>query len=69
MIDNENDFATIRGYLLSKSTISEYQMTSQIAKTIVNDFDDTMDNPLLKIKLNQKSKWVNDLITDYTLQK
>jgi hypothetical protein len=54
---------------LNQPTISEHQIASRIAKTIYNDNKDTVDNPLVKTKLDKVSKWINNLIIHYTHEK
>jgi hypothetical protein len=50
-IDNEQDFMFIRDHLLHKTTATEHQITSRIAKAINPNNTDTIDDPLVKIKL------------------
>jgi hypothetical protein len=69
LVDTETDFATIGRQLLSKPTISEHRRASRIAKTIDNENKDTVDNTLVKTKLDQESKWINNLIIHYTHEK
>jgi hypothetical protein len=65
----KNDFATIHRQLLRKPTISEHQIASRIAKTIDNDNKDTVDNLLVKTRLDKESKCINSLITHYIHEK
>ncbi len=69
MISNENNFATINHQLLSKPTISKYQIASQIEKTINLNFKDELDNPLIKVRLDKESKWITNLIIHYMHEK
>ncbi len=55
----------IRHYLLNKTTVTEHQIASRIAKTIDINTNDTTDDPLVKLRLRQKSKWVDNLIIHY----
>jgi hypothetical protein len=54
---------------LNQPTISEYQVASRIAKKIDNENKDTVDNPLVETKLDQESKWINNLNIHYTHEK
>jgi len=64
-IDNEQDFMYIRDYLLNKTTVTEHQIASRITKTIDPNTTDTNDDPLVQLRLRQKSKWVDNLIIHY----
>jgi hypothetical protein len=66
LIDNEPDFMSIRNHLLNKSTATEHQITSRIAKTIDPNSNDKVDGPLVQQRLRQKSKWIDKLIIHYT---
>ena len=46
IIDNEHDFAFIRGHLLNKPTDTEHKIASRIATTSDPYFENTVDNPL-----------------------
>jgi hypothetical protein len=56
----------IRDYLLNKTTVTEHQIASRIAKTIDPNTNDTTDDPLVQLRLRQKSKWTDNLIIHYT---
>ncbi len=47
-IDNEQDFMFIRDHLLNKTTVTENQIASRLAKTIDPNTNDTMDDPLVQ---------------------
>jgi hypothetical protein len=64
-IDNEHDFTFIRNHLLNKTTVTEHQIASRIAKTIDPHTIDTIDDPLVQIRLRQRSKWIDNLIIHY----
>ncbi len=64
-IDNEQDFIYIREHLLNKTTVTEHQIASRIAKTIDPNTNDTTNDPLVQLRLRQKSKWVDSLIIHY----
>jgi hypothetical protein len=68
-INNENDFIFIRGYLLNKPTITVHQIASRIVKTFDLHSRDTVDDPLVKTRLDKNSKWINNLIIYYTHEK
>ncbi len=55
----------VRIHLLNKTIVTEHQIASRIAKTINPNTNDTMDDPLLQIRLHQKSKWVDHVIIHY----
>jgi len=69
LIDNENDFATIRRRLLNKPTIAEYQIGSRIAMADDKPHNDTVCNPLAQTRANKESKWLKNLIIHYTHEK
>jgi len=69
LIDKENDFIFIRSHLLNKPTISERQMAFRIAKTIDPKNKEIVGNPLVKPRLDQALKWLNNLIIHYTHEK
>jgi hypothetical protein len=65
VIDNEHDFTFIRDHLSDKPTKAEHQITSRIAKIIDPQGKDAADDPLIQIRLRQKSKWIEKLIILY----
>jgi len=69
LIDNENDFATIRRRLLNKPTIAEYQIGSRIAMADDKTHNDTVRNPLAQTRADKESKWLKNLIIHYTHEK
>jgi hypothetical protein len=64
-IDNEQDFMFIRDRLLNRPTATEHQIASRIVQTIDPKNNETVDNPLVQIRLNQQSKWATNLILHY----
>ncbi len=56
----------IGDHLLNKPTVTEYQIASRIAKTIDLNSNDTIDDPLVQIRLCQQSKWIDNVIIHYT---
>jgi hypothetical protein len=56
----------IQEYFLNKTTVTEHQIASRIAKTIDPNTNDTTDDPLVQLRLRQKSKWIDNLIIHYT---
>jgi hypothetical protein len=64
-IENEQDFNFIRDHLLNKTTVTEHQIASRIAKTNDPNTTDTTDDPLVQIRLRQISKWVDNVIIHY----
>ncbi len=62
LIDNEHDFKFLRDHFLYKPTVSEYQIASRIANTINQNTTETIDDPLIQIRLRQKSKWDDNVI-------
>ena len=66
MINNENDFVTMRNHLMNQPTLIEYQIASRLAKTIDVKSKEEVNDPLIKPRLNKKSKWISNLIIHYT---
>ena len=60
------DFVKIRHELLYKPTVPEYQMASQLAKTIDINSKEEVNDPLVRIRLDKVSKWTTNLIVHYT---
>jgi hypothetical protein len=50
---------------LNKTTITEHEIASRIAKTIDPNTNDTTDDPLVQLRIRQKSKWIDNLIIHY----
>jgi hypothetical protein len=70
MITTENDFTFIRRILLDKPTIPEYQLAERIAKSInTTGSEQEVDNPLVKARLNKRSKFDTNIIIHYTFEK
>jgi hypothetical protein len=70
MITTENDFTFIRRILLDKPTIPEYQLAERIAKSInTTGSEQEVDNPLVKARLNKRSKFDTNTIIHYTYEK
>ncbi len=69
MTINENDFAFIRNILLNKPTIREYQIASRIAKSIKVPYDETVDNPFVKARLDKPNRFDTNIIIHYTHEK
>jgi hypothetical protein len=65
LIDNKHDFMFIRRYLLNQPTVIELQVASRIATVVDLQHPDTVDNPLVKARLNKNSKWKDPLIIHY----
>jgi len=66
LIDDERDFIFICEHLLNKATATEHQIASRIAKTIDPNTNDTIDDPLVRLRLNQQPELHNKLIIHYT---
>ena len=65
-INNENDFALLRQILLTKPTVHEYQIASRIAQSIKFEPDQTVDDPLVQLRLDKPSKFDTNVIIHYT---
>ena len=65
-IDNEKYFTFIRDYLINKTTVTEHKIASRIAKTVDPNNTNTIDDPLVQLRLRQRSKWDKNLIIHYT---
>jgi hypothetical protein len=69
IIDNDYEFSAIDHQVLVKQTVAEHQVASSIAKTIDrNSLNEPID-PLIRLKLEQKSKWFPTLIVQYKHEK
>ncbi len=56
LLEAENDFIFIRSHLLNTPTPTEQQIATRIVKTIDSLKHDTTNNPLVRIRLETKSK-------------
>ena len=65
-INNEKDFALLRQILLTKPTVPEYQIASRIAQCIKFEPDQTVDDPLVRSRLDKPSKFDTNVIIHYT---
>ncbi len=65
LIDNEHGFMFIRRYLLNRPTDIEHQTASRIATVTDPHNTDSIDNPLVQLRLNKSLKWINRLIIHY----
>ena len=68
IINNDNDFTCLRQTLLTKPTIPEYQIASRIAKFIKSEPDATIDDPLVKSRIDKPSKFDTNVIIHYTYE-
>jgi hypothetical protein len=66
LIANPNDFLFVRSYILNRPTATEYQIASRIAKTIDSLKNNTIDDPLVRTRLNKVSNSDRNLIIHYT---
>ncbi len=66
LIANSNDFAFVRSYILNRTTAIEHQIASRIAKTIDPLKNDTVDDPLARMRLNKESSSCRNLIIHNT---
>jgi hypothetical protein len=65
----ESDYQYVRGILLNKPTIPEYQMTSRIAKAMNMDSEIDEENSLVQARLNKPNKFDKNLIIHYKHEK
>ncbi len=65
LLETENDFIFIRSHLLYTPTPIEQQIATRITKTIDSLDHDTTNNPLVRLRLKTKSKWIDNLIIHY----
>ena len=66
MINNENDFVTMRHRLMNQPTIPQYQIATRVAKTIDVNSEEEVNDPLVEARLNKQSKRISNLIIHYT---
>jgi hypothetical protein len=66
LLDKENDFTIKRRQLLNVPTITEHQIASRLVQTIEQTDKHKIDNPLVKMKLEKQSTWIDNLIIHYT---
>ncbi len=66
MIANLNDFLFVRSYILNRPTLIEHQLASRIAKTTNPLKNDTIDDPLVRMRLKKLSNSDRNLIVHYT---
>jgi len=65
LFETENNFQFVRGYLLNRTTVTEQQIASRIAKTIDSINHDTANDPLVRIHGKRQSKSLHNLIIHY----
>jgi hypothetical protein len=66
-ITSESYFTFVRSYLLETPTVSEHQIASRIARTVINSQDyDAIEDSLVREKIKRKSKSIDNLILHYT---
>jgi hypothetical protein len=65
LIETENNFQFVRAYLLNRTTVTEQQIASRIAKTIDAMNHDTANDPLVRIHVKRQSKSLHNLIIHY----
>ncbi len=65
LIDNEHDFRFIRDHLMDKPTPIEHQIASRIAKTIHQNSQHTVEDPLVRQELRQESTFTEKFIIHY----
>jgi hypothetical protein len=65
LLEAENDFIFIHSHLLYTPTPIEQQIATRITKTIDSLDHDTTNNPLVRLRLETKSKWIDNLIIHY----
>ncbi len=66
MIVNPNDFLFVRSYILNRPTAIEHQVASRIEKTIDPFKNDTIDDPLVRMRLKKLFNSDRNLIIHYT---
>ena len=65
LLNTGTEYTFVRDHLLRKPTRTEHLLASRIVKAIDSPSDDPTDNPLVRQKLKNKSKWMNNLIIHY----
>jgi hypothetical protein len=66
LIINPNDFLFVRSYILNRPTLIEHQLASRIAKTTDPLKNDTIDDPLVRMRLKKLPNSDRNLIGPYT---
>ena len=65
-IEKEYLFTLIRNFLLHKPTATAHRVASRIANATDAHNPDIVDDPLVRLQLNKKSKWTDNIIIHYT---
>jgi hypothetical protein len=63
---NLNDFLFVRSYILNRPTANEYQIALRIAKIIDPLKNETIDDPLVRMRLQKLFNSDRNLIIHYT---
>jgi hypothetical protein len=58
IINSENGFSQLRGLLLNRPTIPEYEMASRIAKAIKRTPNEEADDPLVRVRLKNSQNLI-----------
>jgi len=66
IIEKDYLFTFIRNFLLHKPTATAYIVASRIANATDTHNTDKVDDPLVRLQLNKKSKWTDNIIIHYT---
>jgi hypothetical protein len=66
LIANQNDVLFVRSYILNRTTATEYEITSRIAKTIDPFKNDRINDSLVRMRLNKVPKSDRNLIIHNT---
>jgi hypothetical protein len=66
LIANLNDFLLVHSYILNRPTTIGHQVASRIAKTIDLNNNDTINDPLLRMRLKKLFDSDRNLIIHYT---
>ena len=66
IIEKDYLFTFIRNFLLHKPTATAYIVASRIANATDTHNTDKVDDPLVRLQLNKKSRWADDIIIHYT---
>jgi len=66
IIEKDYLFTLILNFLLHKPTATAYIVASRIANATDTHNTDKVDDPLVRLQLNEKSKWTDNIIIHYT---
>jgi hypothetical protein len=69
IITNENDYCFIRGILMERPTIAEYEIANILFQSNNIDSENEIDDTLVKAQLRKQAQFNENTIIHYTYEK